>query len=70
MKQLFKLATLLLIATFALTINSCKKKTEDSTCKTCTAFGVDGQAGKEEVCSEAAEDAFRTKYAGKEISCR
>jgi hypothetical protein len=70
MKHLFRLSALLLSITFAFNSISCKKKTEESSCKTCTAFGIDGQAGKEEVCSDAAEDAFRTKYAGKEISCR
>ena len=71
MKQLFKLAAFLLTLTFFVNMSSCKKKTsDDSSCKTCRAIGVDGLAGEEEVCSGAAEEAFRAKYAGKEISCR
>ncbi len=70
MKQLFKLAAFLLIATFAITLNSCKKKTDEDICKTCRAFGVDGQVGEDEVCSDSEEAAFRAKYPGKEISCQ
>jgi hypothetical protein len=54
-------------------IHGCSKKTEEAStdeCKTCKAFGIDGLVGEEEVCTDGEEGAFRTKYAGKEISCR
>ena len=49
----------------------CKKKTEEvKECKTCKAYGVDGLVGQEQVCTDGEETSFRSKYAGKEISCQ
>jgi hypothetical protein len=68
-------STLLLCAIIIIisVIHSCSKKTEETPangCKTCKAFGVDGVVGEEKVCTDSEEANFRTKYTGKEISCR
>ena len=68
-------STLLLCAIIIIigSIHGCSKKTEEAPadeCKTCKAFGIDGLVGEEEVCTDGEESAFRSKYAGKEISCR
>jgi hypothetical protein len=47
-----------------------KNKEEESECKTCKAFGIDGVMDEEEVCSEAEEAAFRSANQGREISCQ
>jgi len=47
----------------------CSKKSDDSDCRTCKAFGVDNVVDEEVVCSEAEESAFRSKNSGFEISC-
>jgi hypothetical protein len=60
-----------LIFTITLVHSSgCSKKGDDNgDCRTCKAFGVDGGQDEAKVCSEAEESAFRSKNAGKEISC-
>ena len=48
----------------------CKKEEEGgSDCKTCRAYDVNGTITKE-VCSDAAETAFRSQYSGRELSCQ
>jgi hypothetical protein len=61
-----------LISLFIISIHQtgCKKKTEEKECKTCKAYGVDGLVGEEQVCTDSEETSFRSKYAGKEISCQ
>jgi hypothetical protein len=47
-----------------------KNKEEESQCKTCKAFGIDGVMDEEEVCSEAEEAAFRSANPGRQITCQ
>ena len=47
-----------------------KKKSEDGECKFCKAFGLDANVvDSANVCSESAENAFRSKNAGRQIKC-
>jgi hypothetical protein len=47
-----------------------KKKSDDGECKTCKAFGPDlNLVDSATVCSESAENAFRSKNAGRQIKC-
>jgi hypothetical protein len=65
------LSALVLAIVIAHSAASCKKKTEEAyECKTCKAFGLDGPVDEEEVCSEAAEAAFRSANPGRQITCQ
>lgn len=61
----------LLMAVICSNIQCKKEKEEDrgSDCKTCRAYDINGTITKE-VCSDAAETAFRSQYSGREISCQ
>lgn len=73
MKKTVKPFMLFAFIIFAITLvhsPGCSKKgDDDAECRTCKAFGIDGIEDEAEVCSEAQESAFRSKNAGKEISC-
>lgn len=64
---------LLMTGSFALLQFSCAKKKEDTgECKVCKALaaGPDQGTVQKEVCSDSEEQAFRTQYAGREITCQ
>ena len=72
MKKTVKPFMLFAFIIFAITLvhgSGCSKKNDNEDCRTCKAFGIDGIEDEAEVCSESQESAFRSKNAGKEISC-
>lgn len=70
MKKSIKVAVVtLLLFSFFQSI-SCKKKNEVD-CKTCKAYGIDGNVvATRQTCSADEEAAFRAENVGREISCQ
>ena len=73
MKKINSFLTAIVFCAFAISFQSCEKKKEDTTeteCKTCQAFATaDKPAAFSQVCSDAAEQDFRSQHSGQEISC-
>jgi len=73
MKKLISLTTVSLFLVMIST-QGCSKKSETEQspdCKTCKAFATADKAETtEQVCSEQAEQNFRSSHSGQEISCR
>lgn len=73
MKKLNSFLTAIVFSALVISFQSCKKKKEDTQnteCKTCQAFATaDKPAASSQVCSEGAEETFRSQHSGQEISC-
>ena len=75
MKKLFSYSTVIVLCFGIVFSYGCaKKKAEDQNngCKTCKAYaaGPDKPEVKKEVCTNQAEQDFRSQYTGREISCQ
>lgn len=69
MKKLLATTVTVACALVLFFVTACKKeKDQQTTCKTCKAFGT--TVVEKQVCSAAEEQAFRNENAGREISCR
>lgn len=74
MKKINSLLTAIIFSAFVLSFQSCKKEKENTTeteCKTCKAFPGGGNPEvSQQVCSDGAEQTFRSQHSGQEISCK
>ncbi|MEO8111080.1 MAG: hypothetical protein ABI594_13640 [Ginsengibacter sp.] len=74
MKKIMSYATGIILSLFIISSQSCSKKKENNSeteCKTCKAFPGGGQPEvSQQVCSDGAEQTFRSQHSGEEISCR
>jgi len=60
-----------LLCLVVIAIACTKKKTEDSSCKTCRAAATaDRPEATQQVCTEEAEGEFRASHSGQEITCQ
>ncbi len=74
MKKIMSYAAGIILSLFIISSPGCSKKKEDTTeteCKTCKAFAGGGQLEvSQQVCSDGAEQSFRSQHSGQEITCR
>ncbi len=71
MKKIFSHFIAYLICLLVIVIACSKKKTEDSSCKTCRALATaDRPEATQQVCTAEAEGEFRASHSGQEITCQ
>ena len=73
MKKIIFYATGVILSLFVISSQGCSKKQENTAeteCKTCKAFAGGELEVSQQVCTDQAEQTFRSQHSSQEISCR